>query len=76
MEPTLGCIDLELSNQMAPILAGLIRLTPLLIGLGLQNLLDKGGLFIILGSLSVNKCWTLFYQSEFDLPDILAFREQ
>ena len=37
MEPTLGCTELELSNQMTPILAGLIRLTPLLIGLGLQT---------------------------------------
>ena len=37
MEPTLGCTELGLSNQMALILAGLIRLTPLLIGLGLQT---------------------------------------
>jgi hypothetical protein len=37
MEPTLGCTDLGLSNQTAPILAGLIRLTPLLIDLGPQT---------------------------------------
>ena len=37
MEPTLGCKDLELSNQMAPIWAGVIGLTPLLVGLGLQT---------------------------------------
>jgi hypothetical protein len=36
MEPTLGCTDLGLSNQTAPILAGLIRLTPL-IDLGPQT---------------------------------------
>ena len=37
MEPTLGYTDLGLSNQTAPILGGLIRLTPPLIGLGPQT---------------------------------------
>ena len=37
MEPTLGCIDLGLSNQTTPILVGLIRLNPHLTGLGLQT---------------------------------------
>jgi hypothetical protein len=37
MEPTLGCTNVGLSNQMAPILAGLNRLTPLLIDLELQT---------------------------------------
>ena len=37
MEPTLGYTDLGMSNQTTPILAGLNRLTPLLIGLGPQT---------------------------------------
>ena len=37
MEPTLGYTDLGLLKKTAPILAGLIRLTPHLLGLGLQT---------------------------------------